>query len=689
MGLQLAQTTEFWPTIYMRATVSICAADVTATSVECCQTMKIADILSQIDLNTIALPEFQRGYVWNRNQVRGLVRSLYHRYPVGSLLTWKTRSDMTTTRGGQPSTLGAVSLLLDGQQRMTSLYGVMRGKPPRFFDGHAKAFTGLYFNMDTEEFEFYAPQKMQNNPLWLNVTELFIDAAKLGSLGGVLFGSMPEKAPEYFDRVNRLKNIGDIDVHIEEIIGEDKTIEIVVDIFNKVNSGGTKLSSGDLALAKVCAEWPEARQEMQEALKEWADAGFHFKLDWLMRVINAVVTGDAYFAALSKVTPEEFKQGLIDSKKAINRLLNLINSYLGLDSDQVLGSRYSFPLMARYIHLRGKNFNNGAEQQKLLYWYIHTFLWGRYAGSTESVLASDLKLIARPEGALERLITHLRRDRGDLKLLPQDFESSTRGARFYPLLYMLTRVGHARDWGTGIELRNALLGNLSQLQVHHVFPQAQLRKVGYDRQQVNAIANFTFLTQETNLEISDALPEQYIPAYSKRHPGAIESHWMPFGTAPWKIEQYLVFLAERRKLLADAANDFLNSLVGGTLNVNVTEPQDTPPVASPSIGDDEVTTLEAVNAWLTDQGLPEGVLRYELTASTGEAQATFDLAWPDGLQEGLSQPVALLLDESEINHAAANQAGYLYFTDVAAFKTHVENAVLTYAQGQETGPSDS
>ena len=362
--------------------------------------MKIADILSQIDLHTIALPEFQRGYVWNREQVKGLMVSLYRRYPVGGLLTWKTRSEGAVTRGGAPSSMGTVSLLLDGQQRITSLYGVMRGRPPEFFDGNARAFTGLYFNLDSEDFEFYAPTRMQHNPLWVNVSELFIDANK-SSVLTVQLVQNPDHAAKlttYITRLSQLTTISTIDFHIDEIVGEDKTIEVVVDIFNRVNSGGTKLSKGDLALAKVCAEWPEARAEMQKALLDWSKAGFNFKLDWFLRVINAVMTGQAYFTALEKITPAQFRQGLADAQKAVNFLLNLVNSYLGLDSDQVLGSRYSFPVMARYLQQRGGKLNSHQESQQLLYWYVHTFLWGRYAGSTESVLASDLSLISEMDG---------------------------------------------------------------------------------------------------------------------------------------------------------------------------------------------------------------------------------------------------------------------------------------------------
>jgi hypothetical protein len=134
--------------------------------------MKISTILDHIDSGHIALPEFQRGYVWNRDQVRGLFDSLYRRHPVGGLLVWATESKTATHRGDGPLAAGVVKLLLDGQQRITSLYGVVRGKPAKFFDGNAQAFTGLRFHLETEAFAFYQPLKMQDDPLWIDLTDL-------------------------------------------------------------------------------------------------------------------------------------------------------------------------------------------------------------------------------------------------------------------------------------------------------------------------------------------------------------------------------------------------------------------------------------------------------------------------------------------------------------------------------------
>ena len=169
--------------------------------------MKISTILDHIDSGHMALPEFQRGYVWSNDQVRKLCASLYLRRPVGGLLVWATESKTATHRGDGPMAAGVVKLLLDGQQRMTSLYGVVRGKPPKFFDGNAKAFTGLCFHLDTETFEFYQPVKMKDDPFWIEVTELMEKGtAGLGEFVTRL-SVQPTLAPKLGDYVGRLARL--------------------------------------------------------------------------------------------------------------------------------------------------------------------------------------------------------------------------------------------------------------------------------------------------------------------------------------------------------------------------------------------------------------------------------------------------------------------------------------------------
>lgn len=652
--------------------------------------MKVSTILDHIDSGHMALPEFQRGYVWNRDQVRGLMQSLYRRHPVGSLLVWATQSEGAAARGDQALAQGVVKLLLDGQQRITSLYGILRGEPPKFFDGNASAFKDLRFNVETEVFSFYSPVKMGEDPLWVDVTDLMKAGLNQHITRLNAAPDLASRIGEYVGRLSNVLNIKDIDFHIDEVTGTDKTIDVVVDIFNRVNSGGTKLSKGDLALAKICAEAPPARDRMKTALKRWQSAGYHFDLDWLLRNVNTVAKGEAKFHHLHTITAQEFSDGLVRAERAIDNLLNLIGGRLGLDHDRVLFGKYAFPVMTHYLDKRGGKLSglDARERDKLLFWYVNSAMWGRFSGSTESYIDRDLELLKDGDSGLNNLINELQLWHGGLKIQPGNFGGWSLGARFYPMLYLLTRVGEAKDWGSGLPLKEGMFGKMSQLEVHHIFPKAQLYKQKYKRAEVNAVANFCFLTKDTNLKISDRRPEAYFPKIEEAHPGALASQWIPMDSQLWTLDRYRDFLEARRVLLANAANAFLAELLHGeVLPELVAAAPETPSnavVATMPGGiesEEEEQELEALNTWVEEQGLPMGEVSFELAeAGSGAPVAVLDLAWPAGIQQGLSEPVCLLLNEPPETLAAASGQGFRFFCSVEEFKAYVQREVLALDQ---------
>ncbi len=649
--------------------------------------MKISTILDQVDSGHIALPEFQRGYVWSREQVRGLFDSLYRRRPVGGLLVWETEANVAPQRGESPLAAGDVKLLLDGQQRVTSLYGVVRGKPPLFFDGNAQAFTGLRFHLETELFEFYQPVKMKDDPLWMDVTDLMRRGnAGLGEVVARLSSdpAIAAKIGEYIGKLSSLLGILDIAFHIETIERKEKSLDVVVEIFNRVNSAGTTLSKGDLALAKICSEWPSARERMKTKITQWNDAGFHFELDWLLRSVNTVVTGEAKFSYLHGRTPEEIQSGLSRASKHIDTCLNLIGGRLGLDHDQVFFGRYGIPVMVRYLDKKDqkKEGLDGIERDKLLFWYVQAAMWGRFSGSTESAIDQELAVLEGEDGGLDRLLERLRLWHGGFRAEPAHFDSWSLGARFYPVLYMLTRMGDAVDWGTGLPLKASLLGKMSKLEVHHIFPKAQLYKRHVDKAEVNALANFAFQTKDTNLDIGSKLPDEYFPLIEQAHPGALASQWIPMDARLWKVENLREFLAARKELLAAELNQRMHQLVHGDTRWFEGPQVQRATVSIPGgISDEnEEREIGVLNAWMQSQGLPLGHVSFGYTEpETGEQKAVFDLAWPSGVQTGLSQPVAVLLSEPAEVLAIASQAGFRCFTQVDQFRRYVSSEILGLA----------
>jgi Protein of unknown function DUF262 len=653
---------------------------------------KLAAILDQIDSGSVLLPEFQRGYVWNRDQVRGLMRSLYRGYPVGGLLTWETQADGSVVRGAAATTPTLRVLILDGQQRVTTLYGISRGRPPTFFQGDEKAFSGLRFNVEDETFEFYGPAKMRDDPRWIDVTSLFTRGLEhhIGALN-----AHPDTQPRivtYMERLARLRGVLERDFYEEKITGEDKTVDVVVDIFNRVNSGGTKLSKGDLALAKKCAHWPEARAAMRSHLEVWQKEGFAFNLDWLLRNTTAVATGRAEFASLDDVPVADFKQALQGSAQYISRFLDVVAGRLGLDHDRVLMGRYAFPVISRLLHLASGHFPRSADSDRALFWYIHTALWGRFAGSTETVLNQDYEAATR--SGVDGLISTLERWRGgNLSIDGQDFEGFGRGSRFYPLLYMLTRVHGARDFGSGLPLHSYLLGHLASLQVHHIFPKAVLYEAGYPRSQVNAVANFCFLTQDTNLAIGKRRPEDYFPEVEKKHPGVLASQWIPDDPALWRIDRYPDFLAARRGLLADAANAFLGALRTGVAP-GANELLERQKIVVETMDDEDVRNeqVAALIVELTELGCAEPAVDCEISdPGTGKALAIAEACWPEGLQPGQGNPVVLELDPGDSDLARLEELGYEVFTSTDSLRgyVHRRNQEAAGPVEEPVGPAEN
>jgi hypothetical protein len=638
--------------------------------------MKLEAIIANIDHGALALPQFQRGYVWNRAQVRGLMESLYRGHPVGSLLTWLTATEAVDFKGETPPTPGSVQLLLDGQQRMSTLYGLIKGEPPPFFEGNTSAFTDLRFHLEDETFEFWQPIKMGDDPFWLDVHQLFAQgaAASIGDLYKTHAGD--PRMDAWIERIGRIVAIRDRDFHIEQVAGADKTVDVVVDIFNRVNSGGTKLSKGDLALAKICAEWPEARLEMRAVLDEWAKRGLTgFSVDWLLRAVTAILTEQSRFEALADITPEQFRDGLKRTKQSLETVLNALASRLGVNDASVLPSAPALIPLARFADRNGNTLGDHAQRDRLLYWYMHAAMWGRYAGPVETVLRQDLKAVG--DGAsdpTDELLARFKQQRGDLVVRPTDFIGWSRGSRFYPMLYILTRVTGACDWGTGEVLSKAALGSHTDLEVHHIFPKSLLYEAGYSRAEVNAVANFTFLTKQTNLEISNRPTADYLPEYRAKHPGAVEGHWVPMDPELWAISSYPEFLAARRELLASALNEFLSELHDGHV-------PDTK-LAQVGIGADEGAASESqqiaeLREWLVENLFDAGKTSVEIPATGNHPSVVLDVAWPSGVQPELTEPVALLIDESVEVWNAAAAYGYRVFVSAEALRDYCQTLLFT------------
>jgi hypothetical protein len=163
-------------------------------------------------------------------------------------------------------------------------------------------------------------------------------------------------------------------------------------------------------------------------------------------------------------------------------------------------------------------------------------------------------------------------------------------------------------------------------------------------------------------------------------PGALAWQWIPTDPVLSKFGRYGDFLESRKALLAAETNGRMDALLHGDLRWlagAATAVPSAPAVVGGITSEAEGQELEALNDWVEAQGLARGLLAYDCADPvTGDHEAIFDLAWPNGIQEELSQPVGLLLNEGSEPLAVASRAGFRCFTSVEAFRIYFVKELL-------------
>ncbi|MDQ3692715.1 MAG: DUF262 domain-containing protein [Chloroflexota bacterium] len=321
-------------------------------------------LITDISRGDLILPEFQRGYVWTQTQVRQFLDSLYHGYPTGSFLIWKTPNP-GMVRGDATDSDGKVfQLILDGQQRLTSLYALITGEAPPFYEGESLHFN-IYFNVVTQEFSYFKPTVMKGAREWLPVTTFL--KAGIGDYLGAGGPFPPEDRDYLFQFFSHLQQLDAIKkyTYYLDILGE-RNMDEVVRIFNLVNSGGTRLSKTDLALSHICALWPEARQIMRATQAELTRIGFAFGLEFYVRLTASVATGSGFYEPLYRASVEKIQEAWHRARGAIDYLVNVLRFDAFIDSNRDLSSDIVLvPLVVYLANGSGKFADNRAKRRSI------------------------------------------------------------------------------------------------------------------------------------------------------------------------------------------------------------------------------------------------------------------------------------------------------------------------------------
>lgn len=538
--------------------------------------MKVNQIIDKINENQLFVPAFQREYVWKKKDAKNLIDSLIKDYPTGTMLTWET-TNPPELKGDYvyEHTKGSVKLILDGQQRITTLYMLMTGEIPPYYTKKEilEDVRGLHVNVQTTSLEYYRKTIMEKDPCWVDITEIFKGNVRYRDIIKEIErnnnGERIERELEDLieDNIDAIKMIRDREF-LEQIIPVKATIKEAIDIFYIVNSSGVNLTDAELALAQISGYWPQAREEFKEKLNFLSEKGWVFNLDFIMYVLLGTIhrVGSKMEKLHSIENKEEIQRvwKILDDK-VLDYTLNLIQSQGYVDHSDEINSVYALVPIITYVYLKPNHKLTEEEIKKVIKWFYYSQIRFRYISQLPQKLDKDLKVVESSESPFDELLMLISEER-PLEIKPQEFVGRSIRSPFFSLMKWYFKSQNAICLGTGLTIRKNM-GKKYSLENDHIFAYSVLRDSEFydmddriDKSLAQEFTNRMILTLSENRTKSNKLAEVYLREVKEKFPNSLKLQCIPENEELWKIENYKEFLNERRNMLSERFNHFLNNI---------------------------------------------------------------------------------------------------------------------------------
>lgn len=576
----------------------------------------IEEILGWIKQGKIGLPEMQRPFVWSTAKVRDLIDSLYNGYPIGYIVTWQNPAVGLKN----DSSSNNKEIIIDGQQRLTALKAALSGEKvvsQQYITKRIK----ISFKPSTGEFNTLN-SAIEKDPLWINdISDIFksdFNSYSYVTDNAKKLGMAPEDLGATLQKLLAIRQseIGDIK------LGYNLSIGAVTDIFNRINSKGVSLSSADLAMSRLSADTVHGGNNLRKQIEyfvqllndpnllenivkfdsDFANTKEFGQIKWIASEVNPIYK-PRYADILHLILATSFKRGklsdmvslisgrdfearnyseegmkanyekmqagatLVFNKSNFQRYLMILRDMgmrnsgkLGLVGHGVFNFGY---ILFLYLH-RITNLSQEKIASYLKRWIIMSALTGRYSGSSETITESDLKMISRDANPINVLDDILDREMNDSfwnGTLPNMLRVQSTQASSWRIFQMSQIYGKDTAWLAKDTSTETVM--LEEGNIHHIFPQAYLRKNGFSKGDINQIANYVWVTQPKNLEISGKAPKDYLSdeniiefmSETNNRENAI-----PEEIVEYDFHNYSDFLNQRRHLMAKKMREFYENM---------------------------------------------------------------------------------------------------------------------------------
>lgn len=520
------------------------------------QTKKYQHLFSDIDSGRIKIPKFQRDFVWGKEQTARLIDSIIKSFPIGTFIFWKTREELRHIKN-----IGNVDLpdiprgdsvfyVLDGQQRITSLYAVRKGiritKEGREVD-YKDISINLAYEPDEDE-EIVGIEPPEDVPS--------ISVYKL------LNGSLMELIDEY--EKNELKKI---EIYQKRLTGydfstiviSDYPIDIACEVFTRINTGGKELTLFEIVVAKTYDQERDFDLSIEYdrlidnkgAEKDLEDAGFDtIPSSTILQCISAHLCQQVRRKDILRLNKSEFIDSWETVKNGIFSAVDHISTQLRIPVSRLLPyNSLIVPFTYFFIRNGGKTPSN-LENKLLTQYFWWASLTNRFSSGSEGKIALDLK---RMDSILNEQLPTYRGEEVNLTIEDLRWRWFSTGDAFCKAIICLYAYFEPKSFASNsiVKIDNSWLKIVNSKNYHHFFPRSYLKKMGFYDWQANSILNITIVDDYLNKRtIGSKPPSVYMQKFAHDNSelaNTMKTHLIDdmdtFGI--WKVDGYETFIEYR------------------------------------------------------------------------------------------------------------------------------------------------
>jgi len=545
------------------------------------QHQTLAALLAQMESGQLQVPRFQRDFVWPVSKTRALLDSMYKEFPIGTFFLWRVPPEasslfrpLTALGIPEPPAGAPIALILDGQQRLTSLYVTTRGLRLGGRDYGSICIDlekGAEYLANTDEgyeediFVYRTP----DNEQFVAVRDL-VATDHLAIYDKI----QPAWKPAFMRAHQILQTYPFSVVWIQE-----QSLSDAITIFQRINQAGKRLSRYDLVCANVWTEDFDFRKRVEQVNRQFARSGFGALDETVFTQAFALILRDrCTTAAELSLKTEEIVEAWDRVVRSLRLAVDFAFSNLGVKRADFLPYRGMLVVLAYYFYHARTSALSAKQREALWRWFWRVTLSERYGSTSPSRMAEDAqKMKALIEG---ESVTFDYRYTISAEALRGTRMTTTSSALRNGVLCMLAlkEPRNLKD-GSLVNLGDEFFSDLRKAERHHIFPVGHLKRVGVGSTAVHQVPNFCFIPADLNREIGSRPPAEYMAELRRDNPhfdAVAASHLIPVSDdSPIWSNDFQGFSELRAQLMADE----LNEMATGSPESLIVVPMPKDPVA--------------------------------------------------------------------------------------------------------------